>query len=77
MTHIIALTGPAGSGKDITAAKMMSQIEFRNPEADIRILSFADPIKAAVAIILDCDVSDFEHRPLKNIKKNWLKWTHL
>ena len=65
MTHIIALTGPAGSGKDITAAKMMSQIEFRNPEADIRILSFADPIKAAVAIILDCDVSDFEHRPFK------------
>lgn len=65
MTHIVALTGPAGSGKDITAAKMMSQIEFRNPEADIRILSFADPIKAAVAIILDCDVSDFEHRPFK------------
>ncbi|MCT2531043.1 hypothetical protein N2382_09250 [SAR92 clade bacterium H921] len=65
MTQIIALTGPAGSGKDITAAKMMSQIEHRNPDAQIRILSFADPIKAAVAMILDCDVSDFEQRTFK------------
>lgn len=65
MTQLIALTGPAGSGKDITAAKMMQQIIHRNPRVIIRTLSFADPIKAAVSMILDCDVSDFEQRDFK------------
>lgn len=71
MTKIIALTGPAGSGKDITAAKIKSQIAHRQPDAIFRDLSFADPIKAAVASILECNVSDFEQRPFKETTLHW------
>lgn len=65
MAHIIALTGPAGSGKDLTASKMISQLEWRHPKAVIKTLSFAAPIKAAVAAILGCSVSYLEHRDFK------------
>lgn len=44
---------------------MISQMEHRDPDVIIRTLSFADPIKAAVATILDCDVSDFDQREFK------------
>lgn len=62
---IIALTGIAGSGKDEVAQIMTSQLMSRDPEVKIRSLSFAAPIKEAVASILGCDVSDFENRNFK------------
>jgi len=65
MTKIIAFTGSAGSGKDLTAEIMTKQMITRDPNVRIRTLSFAAPIKLAVACLLDCDVADFDNREFK------------
>lgn len=65
MTKIIALTGPAGCGKDIVTEIMMAQMIRRDPTVKLRTLSFAAPIKEAVAAILGCEVSDFDNRAFK------------
>lgn len=65
MTTIIALAGAAGAGKDETAQIMMAQLLRREPMVRIRTLSFAAPIKEAVAAILNCSVEDFEDREFK------------
>ena len=65
MTQIIAFTGPAGCGKDLVTEIMTSQMLRRDPSVSIRSLSFAAPIKLAVACILNCDVDDFNDRSFK------------
>ena len=65
MTQIIAFTGPAGCGKDLVTEIMTSQMIRRDPSVSIRSLSFAAPIKLAVACILNCDVDDFNDRKFK------------
>ena len=65
MTKIIAFTGPACAGKDLTAEIMATQMLKRDPNVRIRTLSFAAPIKEAVAAILGCQVHDFEDRTFK------------
>jgi hypothetical protein len=65
MTRIIALTGPAGSGKDLTAEIMMAQMLKRNFGVKIHQLSFAEPIKKAVASILGCSVDLLDDREFK------------
>ena len=65
MTTIIALTGPAGCGKDLVGEIMTTQMLRRDPNVKLRSLSFASPIKEAVAAILGCRVEDFEDRSFK------------
>ena len=65
MTTIIALTGPAGCGKDLVSEIMTTQMIRRDPNVKLRSLSFASPIKEAVAAILGCRVEDFENRSFK------------
>ena len=65
MTTIIALTGPAGCGKDLVSEIMTTQMLRRDPDVKLRSLSFASPIKEAVAAILGCRVEDFEDRSFK------------
>lgn len=65
MTTIIALTGPAGCGKDLVSEIMTTQMLRRDPNVKLRSLSFASPIKEAVAAILGCRVEDFEDRSFK------------
>lgn len=65
MTKIIAFTGPACAGKDLTAEIMATQMLKRDPNVRIRTLSFAAPIKQAVAAILGCSEYDFDDRQFK------------
>jgi hypothetical protein len=65
MTRIIALTGPAGAGKDLCTEIMTSQMLCRDPDVRIRSLSFAAPIKEAVAAILGCTPECFDDREFK------------
>lgn len=65
MTTIIALTGPAGCGKDLVSEIMTTQMLRRDPEVKLRSLSFASPIKEAVSAILGCRVECFEDREFK------------
>ena len=65
MTTIIAFTGKAGSGKD-TAADLMKYY-MRSQDSDVVLfsMSFASPIKKAIATILGCDVGCFDERKFK------------
>jgi hypothetical protein len=65
MTTIIALTGPAGCGKNLVGEIMTTQMLRRDPNVKLRSLSFASPIKEAVAAILGCRVEAFEDRSFK------------
>ena len=65
MTTIIAFTGSAGSGKDVTAKLMQNQMTHRDDNVKLSSMSFAAPIKLAVACILNCDVDDFNDRKFK------------
>lgn len=65
MTRIIAFTGPACAGKDLTAEIMATQMLKRDPNVRIATLSFAAPIKEAVAAILGCSIYDFKDRQFK------------
>ena len=65
MTTIIAFTGKAGSGKDTAAKIMQEQMIQRDHNVSIYSMSFAAPIKMAVACILNCHVDCFDHRTFK------------
>ena len=65
MTTIIAFTGKAGSGKDTAAKIMQEQMLQRDPTVKTAFMSFASPIKKAVAAILGCDVGCFDERKFK------------
>ena len=65
MTTIIALTGVANSGKDLTAEMMTNKMRRRDPDVKLRSLSFASPIKEAVSAILGCRIEDFDDRNFK------------
>ena len=67
MTKVIAMTAPAAAGKDLVADLMMSQMILRVPSVSMRTLSFAAPIKEAVASILGCKASDFTDRKIKEV----------
>ena len=65
MTTIIAFTGKAGSGKDTAADFMQEGLRIKDQHVEIYSMSFASPIKKAVAAILGCDVDGFNDRTLK------------
>jgi len=56
--NLIGITGRAGSGKD-TVSRLLRTLVFT------RSMSFAEPLKAAVAAMLGVDVARFEDREWK------------
>lgn len=59
-THIIALTGYAGAGKDTVADLLVTHCGFRK-------LAFADALRAEVAEAFGIDVADLTHRSTKDV----------
>lgn len=59
-THIIALTGYAGTGKDTVADLLVTHCGFRK-------LAFADALRAEVSEAFGIDVADLTHRRTKEV----------
>jgi hypothetical protein len=63
--RIIAISGKKQSGKD-TAAKIMSRLLLQNTTYYPIHKKFSEGLKEAAAVILRCDVDDFEYEDTKN-----------
>lgn len=65
-THIIALTGYAGTGKDTVGDLLVTHCGFRK-------LAFADALRAEVSEAFGIDVADLVHRSTKDVPTGALR----
>jgi len=67
---IVGLSGRKQSGKDL-AGRYVQQLLYKNKRGESNIESFAGKLKEVVAMLLKCDIVDFENEEFKNKQLDW------
>ena len=74
---IIGITGLMGSGKDLTG-ELINEILSEYNESKFQIKKYAGKLKEICAILIGCNLSDFEDREFKEkeLGEEWWYWKH-